>query len=130
MFKYISKYKNIKLVALMLFIFAIPTFAFSQGLVPCGDTADNPCRFNDFIDLIRNVVNFLMFGVALPLSAALFSWAGILMLTSGGSTEKIKQAKDIFWWVSVGIVITFAAWLIVDLITGSLLTSEYRSYLN
>ncbi len=114
----------------MLFIFSIPVLAFSAGLVPCGDTADDPCKFNDLIDLIRIIVSFLMFKVALPLSAVLFSWAGIIMMTAGGSQDKIKQAKDIFLFVAIGIVITFAAWLIVETITGALLTPEYRSYIS
>ncbi len=124
-----SKYKNIAKIALMLSVFSIPVFVFSAGLVPCDGT-DDPCNFNDFIDLIREVVNFLMFKVALPLSALLFSWAGILMLTAGGNESKIKEAKDIFWWVFVGILVTLAAWVLVSTITGALLSPEYRSYIS
>lgn len=127
--KSISKYKNTAKAVLMLFALSTPILALSQGLVPCSGTADDPCQFSDFIDLISGIVSFLMFKVALPLSAVLFSWAGIVMMTAGGSEDRIKTAKDIFWWVFVGLVITFAAWLIVDLITGSLVTPEYRSYM-
>lgn len=128
MFKYILKYNNTATVVSSLFIFFIPTFAFSQGLIPCTGGATDPCNFNDFIDLIREVVNFLMFKVALPLSALLFSWAGVLMLTAGGNETKIKEAKDIFWWVFVGILVTLAAWVLVSTITGALLSPEFRTY--
>ena len=95
--------------------------AFAQGLVPCDGSSIDPCGFNDFIDLIRNVVDFLMFKVAVPLSAILFAYAGFLMMFAGGDEGKIKRARAIFWWVFVGIVITLSAWLIVKTITSALL---------
>ncbi len=129
--RYISKHKNIKIGFLSLLVFIIPvlTHAYSSGLIPCSGAENSPCHFNDIIDLIRGIVSFLMFKVALPLSALLFSWAGVLMLTAGGSEEQIKKAKDIFFFVFIGILITLAAWLIVDTITGSLLTPEYKGFL-
>ncbi len=129
--RYISKHKNIKIGFLSLLVFIIPAlvYAHSSGLTTCAGTKNDPCQFNDLIDLIRDIVSFLMFKVALPLSALLFSWAGVLMLTAGGSEEQIKKAKDIFFFVFIGILITLAAWLIVDTITGSLLTPEYKGFL-
>ncbi len=127
--KFIIKYKKIWMFILTTFIFAVPAFVYSAGLVPCTNGANDPCKFNNLIDLVRNIVRFLMFGVALPLSAIMFSWAGVLMLTAGGNETKIKTAKDIFLWVFVGILITLAAWLIIDTITGALLTPDYKNFI-
>jgi len=126
------KKKKIKLkkaaVVIFALFFIVPFAVSAQGLVPCGGETQPACDFNYFIQLIQNVIQFLMFTVAMPLAAVLFAWAGIMMLTAGGSEDKIKQAKEIFWWVFVGILIALSAWLVVNAITSALLKSGY-SYL-
>lgn len=128
--KFISKYKKLIAGVLSSLVITIPIFVYGAGLVPCSGDVNDPCKLNDLIDLVRGIVSFLMFKVALPLSAVLFSWAGVVMMTAGGNETKIKEAKDIFLFVAIGILITLAAWLIVDTITGALLTPEYKSYLS
>lgn len=123
--KYLKKIVNIANMVgsvniLILSMFIIPTLAVAQsGLIPCS--GGSSCDFVALIELIKNVINFMMFKLALPLAAISFAVAGIMMLTAGGSTDKIKQAKDIFWYVFVGIVIALSAWLIVNAITSVLL---------
>jgi hypothetical protein len=113
-----------------------PLFVFAQ-LVPCDGTlgpqeAVGPgggCDFTDFIQLIQNVINFLMFNLAAPLAAVAFTIAGFIMLTAGGSPEKIKTATEVFKWVLIGIFIALAGWLIVSAIMGSLLNTSISSFL-
>jgi len=80
------------------------------GLVPC----ENDCKFEHFIELIGNVVNFLLKFLALPFAAIMFAYAGFVLVTSGGSTEKRGKAKKIFINVAIGLVLIAAAFLIVD----------------
>jgi hypothetical protein len=122
--------KNITIKILIIFavIVFVPTIVSAQGLVQCGKTSADPCDFYDFINLIQRVINFLIFTVAMPLAAVSFAWAGVLMLTAGGNEQKISEARSIFWWVFVGILVALSAWLIIKAITGSLLVSGY-SYL-
>lgn len=66
--------------------------------------------------LINRVVNFVLFGLALPLAAILFAYAGIRMLVSGGSEESRSTAKKIIADTAFGLIIAAAAWLIVNTI--------------
>lgn len=101
-----------------------------SGLVPCGTertaiTTDengrstggeviNPCDFGDVIKLINNVVNFILKNLAVPLAAVAFFYAGILLLFSGGDSEKKSKAKKIFTGVAIGLVFVAASYLIVS----------------
>lgn len=116
--------KKISLLVAMAFAL-VPLAVFAQGLVPCGGSGQPACDFAHFIQLIQNVINFLIKDVAMPLAAILFAWAGIMMFTAGGNEQKTTQAKEIFWWVLVGLIVALSAWLIVSAITSALLKPEY-----
>lgn len=110
--------KRVGAFVLALCIFALPFFVFAQdGLVPC-DGAD--CNFGKFVELINNIIDFLIKAVALPVSAILFAWAGFLYLTAAGNGSQISKAHGIFKNVFVGLILTLAAWLIINLVTVTL----------
>ena len=119
------KSENIKIVGTVVFVFLMPSFVFAKGLVPC----EIDCGFPQLIQLIQNIINFLMFDVAAPLAAVVFAWAGILMLTAAVNPEKIKQATEIFRWVIIGVIVALSGWLIVSMIMGALLNAEMASFL-
>ncbi len=123
--------RSVKII-ISLFIFlmlAIPLFSFAaenpdSGLIPCGrsDTngnITNPCDFAGFMELINNVIQFLLFKMAVPIAAIMFAYAGVLLVTAGGGEAKTK-AKHIFGNVVFGLVIAIAAWLIVRTILSIL----------
>lgn len=123
------KLKNKFPLLLFFLIIIFPLYVFAEGLVPCDGSAASPCGFSQFILLIQNVINFLMFDIATPLAAVVFAWAGIIMLTSGGSADKIKQAKEIFQWVLIGFLIALSGWLIVSTIMGTLLGGSISEFI-
>lgn len=121
-----------KLIAQIVFSFMIfsfvlaPVVASAQNFViPCvgptktGDVVDD-CDFNDFMHLIKNVIDFLII-LSIPMATIAFAWAGFLILTSNGNSGKIEQGKEIFWKVLIGFIFVLSAWLIVSLITTALL---------
>lgn len=88
------------------------------GLVPaCPITG---CGFPELILLISNIITFLLFTIATPLAALIFAYAGIMLLTSGGDTGKLKTAKKIIGNLLIGYVIALAAWLIINTILSKL----------
>lgn len=111
------KKKSLAASASLLILLAIfvPSFAFAASLVPCNGTT-TPCNFAAVITLIKNVVNFLLFGLAVPLAAISFAIAGVMILTAGGNTGQVEKAKEIFWNVLWGLIIALSAWLIVKAI--------------
>lgn len=123
--------KNLKYKHLFFILLAIvPVVAFSAGLIPCegslkiGDKLGD-CDFAKFIELIKNVINFMIFKLALPLAAISFAIAGIMLMTAGGKEDQIKKAKEIFWYVLVGIFVTLSSWLVVNTIAKVLLNPEF-----
>jgi hypothetical protein len=93
-----------------------------SGLVPCGFGAFSAtngtgsatgCQACDLATLIQNIINFAI-GIAIPISAALFAYAGVLYFTSAGDHHKLEQAKGIFKNAFVGFMIAITAWLVVN----------------
>jgi hypothetical protein len=96
----------------------------NQGLIPCGrspgpnvpNSVTKPCEFKDFMTLINNVIRFILFKMVVPIAAIMFAYAGVLLVTSGGSEEQKTKAKNIFTNVAIGLIIAIAAWLIIHTI--------------
>lgn len=116
--------RNHKLVFATLLVFVIVLMPFvvsAQGFEVC----DGPdCDFSDLVLLVQKIINFLIFTLAFPISALMFAYAGILMLTAGGKEGQIKKAKSIFMGVAIGLVLMLAAWLIVYTITNTLIDED------
>lgn len=116
--------KRVGACVLALCIIALPLFVFAaDGLVPCGRGTDQ-CEFNDIIILINNIINFLIKSIALPISAILFAWAGFLYLTNAGNKGQVEKAHGVFLNTFVGLVLTLAGWLVINLITKLLTEKE------
>lgn len=106
---------------------------FTGGLVVCGKngpltstaegdttTGQQSCSFEDLIKLVNNIIDFLIFLVAPIIMVFVLLWAGLLILTSGGSSEKISQAKGMIFKAIIGMVIAMSAWLIVKYVMVTL----------
>lgn len=88
-----------------------------SGLVTCGLDPDNyDCDFNMFLALINRVANFLLVYIAFPFIGIVVAYAGFLLITSGGSESKLKEAKGMIWNVVIGLVVALLAWVIIKLV--------------
>lgn len=96
------------------------TLTVVPGTNPPQKQITNPCDFNYLMALVNNVIDFLLFVIATPLVAIILCYAGFLMLTSGGSSEKVTKAKHIIKSVVFGYIIALAAWLIINTILSTL----------
>jgi len=112
--------KKFAKILIFIFVIIIPVITFAGGLVPCGGTDEPACDFTQFMNLINRVIKFILFDLAMPIAAIMFAWAGILLVTAGGSTERVGKAKRIFTNVAVGFIIAVLAWLIIRTILSIL----------
>lgn len=124
--------KKISIVVFVLVAMAIvlPHITNAAGLVPdcntgttvnsAGTGLGTPCDFNAFMFLLNRIITFLLFTIATPLVALILCYAGYLMITSGGSSEKVTKVKHIVLNVIVGYIIGLAAWLIIKTIMTTL----------
>lgn len=87
-----------------------PTGDAPSGFVPCGGIN---CSFCHLVQLGQNVLNWI-FGIVFVIFGVIMVVAGFGLVTSGGNQSKLDEAKQKFSNAIIGIIIVFAAWLIVD----------------
>src|SRR5665213_2434972 len=110
---------------LTLLLFA-PTLSFALGLVAVvpPECNTNPGGCQSICDLAQLGQNALTDGIyiAIFLSAILFAWAGWNMVvgSSSGNVTQVTKAKNIFKYVTGGLVLILAAWIIVSVIMAAL----------
>lgn len=118
--------RNIKKITTNSFIFIIvltlllvPAISFAEpqplgSLVPCDNSKEHPCGFNELLDMINKVIKFIIFKMAVPIAAIMFFYAGFMMVTAGGEIASARtRAKNIFTNTVFGLILVIAAWLIV-----------------
>ena len=85
--------------------------ALAQGLVPCEGVN---CTEQDLYQLIINVINFMIDFLAFPLVVIFFLWGGFLLLTSGGSPNRIEQGKKAITGAIIGLVIVLTSVVVIN----------------
>jgi hypothetical protein len=116
------------IISYLFFIFFIvANITHAAPLVPCG-TAENPedCTVCDFFILLQNILNFLVKDLAMPIGVIVLIYGGVMMLTSGGSEQKISRGKSAIWFAVWGMFLAFAGWLIVDTIIKVLVDPSFN----
>lgn len=106
---------------LVLLLILIPVLTFGQGgFIPCGGKDQHPCGYYDLLQLINNIIKWIMM-VSVPVAAGVFAWAGFLLMTSEIVDQK-THAKDMIWKVFIGLVFILSAWLLVSTLMKALAT--------
>ena len=82
------------------------------------------CTFTDLVSAVQNISKFIVVNVALPFSVIIIIWAGWLLLTSGDNAGKRKEARDMFEKLAWGIFWVLGAWLVITMITNSLVSGS------
>jgi len=90
------------------------------GLIPC---AGPDCHFSDMLVFANTVIGWLL-RIAIPVTAALFSYAGFLYLTSGGNPGKKSAANKVFQSVFWGFIMALSAWILVNFLTNFFLDKD------
>ena len=105
--------RKILLISLLGLIILIPSLA-QAGLVPCGNTPDDPCTFCDFFVLINNIIQFVMIKIVPFVAVAMLVFGGVMFFFAGANPNALQTAKGIITSVVIGLVIIFCAWVIVN----------------
>lgn len=125
-------------ISAAVFFIGTPLLVWAQqsGLVPCGTAIFNGsynagyylqatnCNLCYFAQLIQNIVNFLVM-ITIPLSVAMFAWAGITYFTAVGNPKKISRAHKIFSSVFIGFGIALSGWVFVQVALQAVTRSDY-----
>ena len=121
------KHKKILILTLLclLFIFNISAVNALEG---AADTSA-PKLTNPLKNLITGPENIpgaigvligSIFGIVGALALGMFVYGGLMWMLSGGSQEKVKKGRDILVWATVGIIVIFSSYIILNFILTAL----------
>lgn len=82
----------------------------AAGLVPCEGVN---CTEQDFYGLLVKVIEFAIKYLAFPLVVLFFLWGGFLLLTSGGSPNRVEQGKKAITGAVIGLVIVLTSVVVI-----------------
>lgn len=119
-----KKYQQILSHLVIALFFIVPLFATAAPIVVDCGTSGNPCDFNDFMDLIDNVLNAMIY-ISLMVAVAIIIKIGWKMITSGDSPGVRTEAKNKLQSVFIGLAWVIGAWFVVNLVLSILLKDEY-----
>ena len=118
--------KKYLIYLLVFLILVVPALSLAQpkmvnlkgdnSLVSCDNSTAHPCDWTALMSLVNNIINFILYYMAIPIAAIMFAYAGFELVSSGGSSEKRGMARKVFTNAVFGLVLAAAAWLIVKLV--------------
>lgn len=79
----------------------------------------NPLKVSTIGEAIRFFINTLL-KIAIPFIVVFFVWAGLKFILAQGKPDKIKEAKNMFWFTIVGTLLILGAWTITNAIIGTI----------
>jgi hypothetical protein len=88
--------------------------SYSSGCINSGS-----CTLNDFV-MIAVRVSQIILGITGSLALLFFIYGGVMFLISGGSSERVTQAKNIIIGAAVGLVIVFTSFMIIQFVFTAL----------
>ncbi len=106
--------------SLIFGLLCLPAIA-GAAIVP--DCNGPTCDFGKFMQLIINVINFLL-KIAIPIFAVVFMWAGFLMVTAGGKSGQREKAKGLMTKAFIGFIAALGAFILVRFVVTLLLDDK------
>lgn len=114
-----STHKTLLAAGLLLTVLVVPVASVQAATV----SIPNPIACSTATCLIAQVVRYIL-GVIAILATLMFIWGGVMMLTSGGNSERVRQAKETLAWAAIGIVVIMLSWGIIRFVLEGLLNSS------
>lgn len=93
------------------------------GLPTC--IADGECQVADLVNVVVYAGQFLQ-ALAGSIALALFIYGGVLFLIAGGRSEYVTKAKTVLTAAVIGLIIVFAAYVIVIFLERALGAKNVR----
>jgi ABC-type nickel/cobalt efflux system permease component RcnA len=72
------------------------------------------------MDMIQRIFTYGLTYLVIPVAVIMIAWGGISMAISAGNESKFKKGREIMTAAAIGLVIIFAAWLIISAVTNFL----------
>lgn len=97
----------------------------SDSLIKDAECSTNNCTLNTFIALGVSLSNIIL-GLVGALTLAMFIYGGVVLLISGGNTEKISKGKEIILGSVVGLLIVFGSYTIISFVVNDVFDAKQK----
>jgi hypothetical protein len=81
----------------------------------------NPLGSVNTVPELINRAIIAILGIVGALALLMFVWGGLLWMTSGGNSDQVKKGRETLVWASIGLLIIFASYSLVNTIFRALL---------
>ncbi|HRH32968.1 MAG TPA: pilin [bacterium] len=81
------------------------------------------CTLNSFISLGINLSNIIL-GVVGALTLVMFIYGGVVLVLSGGNSEKVTKGKEIILGSVVGLLIVFGSYSIISFVINDVFEAK------
>lgn len=113
---------KIKNILSFVFIFLVAVFFYQTSLAV---SLENPLASSEGnVQLLINQIIKVVLTVIGSLAFLVFFVGGVTWITSGGNEDKIKKGSQAMIWATIGIVVIFSSYAIINLILTSLLKTN------
>jgi len=119
-----------KKIVLAIFVFLFLTVGQAQaaGLVPCGDDLNGngtidpgeQCSFCDFFKMVDKILDFVLVRMVPVVAVLMLVIGGGMLFFAGADPGMLTRAKSLITSTLIGLVIIFAAFLIVGTILSAI----------
>ena len=124
-----KKIAHISAFLFLIMIVALPLVANAQlpSLIVCGQDGLPACRVCHLYVLADVIIDFLLL-IIIPVAALMIAWGGIQYMLSAGNIGSTSTAQKTIKNGVYGIVIAFAAWLIINTIISVLANGSFTNW--
>jgi len=113
------------LISIFIFILFSPLIAFAEQGAIGGPGVTEPVQLpnplgtgaekTNIPTLLGNVVKAIL-GIVGSLALVMFIYGGIIWMTSSGNAEQVTKGKNIVIWATIGLVVIFSAYALVNFV--------------
>ena len=101
--------KRAEWIAATILLGASPTVFAQGGTVAQPITLTNPLNSNSFTQVLTNVIGFLFWDIAIPLTTIMVLVGAFQMMTAAGDPEKFSKGRKTLIYAAIGFGVAFLA---------------------
>jgi hypothetical protein len=120
---------SVPVFALILLPFISEAQIFGALSPTCAGNFGENCEFCNLVSLAQRIINFSVY-MGIVVGTLMFTYAGVLYVTSAPNPGNIEKAHKIFWNVLIGLIIVLGAWLVVDVVMKTFYSGEFGPWNN
>ncbi len=94
----------------------LPKCNVSGQIDDSGEEYIQPCGLDALIAMVNKLINFVIVQLGIPLFAILFTYAGIMYLSSGANPKNKEKGKKVISNSLIGFGLVLSSWLIIKTI--------------